>query len=230
MARWREPTAGRSTSKRLPKRRFAASGRTASICSTNTASIPRCRSKRPLARWVTWSNKARCVSWGFRKPAPPISAGHTPRTQIEIASARAYPQITAALAHVNIARAGLNIAALHRTDVHLTSANVDVRLSGDVLDVNVPSCGNQREIGAQTSDLHISTAAGNFHRPIQIVERDRTSTSRAQNRSHDGTKVERTTLGFHFQHLQFPWYLHDEISGESVQVSCRQPAFDDVAF
>ena len=122
-------------------------------------------------------------------------------TQIEIASARAYPQITAALAHVNIARAGLNIATLHRTDVHLTSANVDVHLSGGVLDVNVPACGNQREIGAQTSDLHISAAAGNFHRSIQIVERDRTCTGRAQNGSHDGTKVERTTPRFHSHHF-----------------------------
>ena len=63
--------------------------------------------------------------------------------QIEIAPAGAYPEITTALVHFDVARTGLNTGAFRGTDVHPTATDVHARLPAYVLDVNVSSTGGQ---------------------------------------------------------------------------------------
>ena len=74
-------TAGPSTSAPRATPRCSGSASTTSTSTTSTASTRPCRSRRPSARWPSWSRPARCATSASPRPRPRRSAARTRRTR-----------------------------------------------------------------------------------------------------------------------------------------------------
>ena len=74
-------TAARTTSAAPATPRCSGSASTTSTSTTSTASTGRCRSRRPSARWPSWSRRARSATSGSPRRPPTRSAARTPSTR-----------------------------------------------------------------------------------------------------------------------------------------------------
>ena len=106
-------------------------------------------------------------------------------------------QIAKALLHLNAAGAGLNRRGLRRSDIDAPSAEADLRLPANIRDANIGCTTGERQIAAEITGLYVASAAGDLHRPGQIVQLDQTRTRRSHDRRRNRTERQRATARLH---------------------------------